>query len=133
MRSLALSLTTLLVLALPSIAMAQGGRLAGKVTDEAGKGLADVEAKLVAVETGTDGSAHESREITGGRTGGKDCARPFSAVQRDARDRPDARDTQSSENAKDTDGKRRHNKGYGGVSQDRCLTPPRGIEPLLPA
>ena len=62
MRSLALSLTTLLLLALPSIAFAQGGRLAGKVTDEAGKPLADVEAKLVAVETGIEVSKMSNRK-----------------------------------------------------------------------
>ncbi|MCZ6507107.1 MAG: tetratricopeptide repeat protein [Acidobacteria bacterium] len=62
MRSLARSITTLLVLALPSIALAQGGRLAGRVTDEAGKGLADVEAKLIAVETGAEVSKRTNRK-----------------------------------------------------------------------
>lgn len=53
MRSVALSLALLTFFLLPAVATAQGGRVSGRVTDEAGEPLADVEARLIA----TDGSA----------------------------------------------------------------------------
>lgn len=58
MRSVAL--TVALLLLIPAVAFAQGGRVSGKVTDEAGDPLAGVEARLLAV----DGSADVSKTST---------------------------------------------------------------------
>ena len=53
MRSAVLSLSLLTILLIPAAASAQGGRVSGRVTDEAGDPMAGVEARLLA----TDGSA----------------------------------------------------------------------------
>jgi len=50
------------VLLLPAAAIAQGGRVAGKVVDEAGKPLAGVEAKIVETETGAEFSTQTNKK-----------------------------------------------------------------------
>lgn len=54
MRAAVLSLSSLLAFAWATAAAAQGGHLAGRVTDEAGEPLADVVATLVLVDTGAE-------------------------------------------------------------------------------
>lgn len=54
MRAAAVSLTLLLSLAWAGAAAAQGGRLSGTVTDEAGEPLEEVIATLVALDTGAE-------------------------------------------------------------------------------
>jgi len=60
MRSAAFSLVLLTLLLFPTVASAQGGRVAGRVADEAGEPLADVNAQLIA----SDGSADVSTQTT---------------------------------------------------------------------
>lgn len=62
MRSSAYSLLFILLLGLPSVAFAQGARVAGRVTDEAGEPLQDVTATIINMETGAETSQNTSRK-----------------------------------------------------------------------
>jgi tetratricopeptide (TPR) repeat protein len=62
MRSFAYSLLFLLLLGLPPVASAQGARVAGRVTDEAGEPLQDVTATIINMETGAETSQNTSKK-----------------------------------------------------------------------
>lgn len=61
MRLLACSLLLILLLGLPAVASAQGARVAGRVTDEAGEPLQDVTVTIINMETGAETSQNTSK------------------------------------------------------------------------